>query len=711
MFGFPARVGTVPALQGAPPRMNLGEPALKRPTQMKRPITCGIFARGILAAGGAALLLAGPARSADVTAYSVRKAQLFVQSNEEDAPISTFPPYAAIARVEGDVSAILGAEVRTPGFGLSFPLTENAAGDAFEVSFPAQSIDDLNTLFGSGTYTITVDSENDGFNFSQLDLSGGGFPADIPRVSNFLAAQSIDPEADFTLNWNASSHPFELVIEDDGGFRIYAVSGTGTSAVIPAFTLGADAMFTARLRFLNTTDEDASSIPGATGRAGFYNETSLQIWTGEENGGGGGEDTEPPMLVITNPLDGAANVPVSSVVTFIFSEPMTPSHQIQWSANVNAASVSYSWLGDTTLIATYPGGWPADAEVTWQLDTESFTDVAGNSLAFAAEGSFSTGAGSVDPCDGGPGQDSGQGFALLQKLVHYVQTGNAEPVFDAENEAVFYAMYRGASNQTINAVNISGPALDETLLPTFGFYTFNEVFGSASALDAAYAAGEYTMAASSTEGAFEASLAVGTAAEATIPRILNLEEMRTMDVSSPFILTFNGIPGAGENDSISISFSGGDGSTFFAPDPCGNIELPATATSIEIPAGTFSSGVTYEGSIIYSRMTDMDSTSIPDTFATASLTASTRFTITIGGGVNPEPAPPSWLAPVRNGDGTIFFPLAADAGAVLVIEATSDFETWTVVGTEVAADGNAAVTVPSDESHRYFRAKIELTVE
>ena len=55
--------------------------------------------------------------------------------------------------------------------------------------------------------------------------------------------------------------------------------------------------------------------------------------------------------------------------------------------------------------------------------------------------------------------------------------------------------------------------------------------------------------------------------------------------------------------------------------PCGRSPVRPPAADPTLRPFTFTTGGTYEGTITYSRMTDMDSTSVPDTFASASISA------------------------------------------------------------------------------------------
>ena len=189
---------------------------------------------------------------------------------------------------------------------------------------------------------------------------------------------------------------------------------------------------------------------------------------------------EGPSLAFNSPENGATGVAVNSPVTFFFTEEMAQTHSIEWSSNVNPANLSYSWSFGMLLTVTPPqGGFPANATITWKLNptannANNFKSASGTELPVGQfQGSFTTAAGGSgdpnDPCNPNGG-DNGLGFGSIYKVVNYTQTGDQAPVLDTESAAVFTASYRGASNQTVNAVSITGPGVSMNLTNAFGFF-------------------------------------------------------------------------------------------------------------------------------------------------------------------------------------------------------------------------------------------------
>jgi hypothetical protein len=668
---------------------------------------------GSLSSGVVATLLItfGTSQAADVRSFTAAKGRVYTQSSAA-APVPQQSPFVFRATVEGDLSAISGATVRPPSaFASEIEIPPNDAGTRLELSMPFPDLTSMGFIFGSGDYRFTFDTDSSGFDLAQLTLSGTVFPTAIPQIANF----TVSANADFTLNWNGigDATGWGLIINGPDG-EVFAETGTGTNLTIPGGTLDTDTLYTARLRFFKELDSETQAVPGAIGTAELFNETEFTIETGA--GGGGGGDTSPPILFSTTPVNNAVNTPINSTVTFNFSEAMAQTHAITWSPNVNANGFSYQWSnGGRSLVATYNGNLPANATITWQLNATpsnpaNFRDLAGNQLPSGVfQGSFTTGT-SVsdpnDPCNPNGGGDDGRGFGTLTKALNFVQTGNNAPVVDAEMAAVFTGMYRGASNQNVTAVTVSGPAGNKAMSNLFVFYFLSETYSSGAALETAVPVGNYTINAT---GAGSATVALGNPTQLPVPRINNLVELGSMNVSNNFTLNFAPFTGAGANDSIFISISEDDGNgEFHAPDICKNIQLPVTATSVVIPANTFQVGKKYSGSISFNRNGTFNENAIAGTTVSSSTSVTTKFGFTASGGGNQQPTAPRWTSSRRNANGTLSFTVTADIGARLVIESTTNFSSWTPVVTNTVVTGSYELTVdPAQAQRAIYRARVQ----
>ncbi|MFB3895955.1 MAG: Ig-like domain-containing protein [bacterium] len=105
-------------------------------------------------------------------------------------------------------------------------------------------------------------------------------------------------------------------------------------------------------------------------------------------------DTTPPILVSSNPANGAYNVStVIRVVSFTFNEPMWINPSIRWDG-IDSNNVIYSWSTDgRILLCTFPNQWYQNISITWTLnpDDENYqmTDMSGNTLP-TTTGNFTT---------------------------------------------------------------------------------------------------------------------------------------------------------------------------------------------------------------------------------------------------------------------------------------------------------------------------------
>lgn len=136
------------------------------------------------------------------------------------------------------------------------------------------SVAGLDAAYPSGNYTATVQRSAGGSQSAVVSLPTTAWPP-VPRISNYTAAQSINPAANFVLNWDSFSGAgaqsgLSLTISD-GANTIFqttdpctgpTVPATSTLVTIPANSLSAGKTYTGRLTFSNTTGFDTNSIPG-----------------------------------------------------------------------------------------------------------------------------------------------------------------------------------------------------------------------------------------------------------------------------------------------------------------------------------------------------------------------------------------------------------------------------------------------------------------
>lgn len=670
--------------------------------------TTGLMAAVAL---GAAPSVAG----SDIQAYTISKGRLYQQDSAQ-APQAVFGiPFVFLAALySNDLAAVVDASFESPT-GLSLPLGTGLSDNELTWEQPFDSESSLNATYPAGTYTMTFDTENDGFTSVSLSLPAASFPTAVPQIANFAMAQAIDAEADFVLSWNAftgatGEDHYELSVNDENGFEVFSSLDVGTSVTIPAGTLSAEQSYEASLRFVHELGRNTTGYPGALGTAEIYNETSFSIAT-KAGGGGGGDDTTPPSLVSVSPVNGAKDVALLTPVVFTFSEPMATAQSMQWSANGIPIQVLANWGSDTILAVFAAAGLPSNSVISWTLNPtpngpSNIKDVAGNPLP-TISGSFTTvGGGPVDPCNN-PGPSSG--FYNISKTVSYVQTGTEAPVPDPEMPPTFGAGYAAPQGKTSTGAALRLP--NGTSKPMNGFqgtFFLSEEFEGLAALEGAYPAATYNIEATGgTLGNATGPLALPSLLGIPKPQVSNLAGFAAMDPTKDFTLSFGAFTGAQANDGISLSLTGNNGKSIYWPDECRNRTLANTATSVVIPANTFGAGEPIRGTIMFTRGSVPNTTSIPGASGYASASIETQFSVTLGGGGGPGVAP-VWSNPTLNPGQMGTFVLQGETGRTYVIETATQLNNWTPYSTNVAANGSVTVQVTTaTPAARFFRARVQ----
>ncbi len=134
----------------------------------------------------------------------------------------------------------------------------------------------FNTNFPAGNYTFKVSAISSN---QQVTVSlPATMPPNAPQVSNYTAAQSINPSQPFTLTWNTFTNGGSadwILFQIDGGpsgiiFQTpdygqpNALNGTAASVTIPAGTLPANSTNNAALGFLHiTASTNGPTVTGA----------------------------------------------------------------------------------------------------------------------------------------------------------------------------------------------------------------------------------------------------------------------------------------------------------------------------------------------------------------------------------------------------------------------------------------------------------------
>jgi len=221
------------------------------------------------------------APSSDVLDYYAMKQEAFFQTGPSNViPDTNHGPFNAIY---GIVQSSLGT---VPIANLDLPLGGQAAfppgssGLELEIYNTFSSQQALDGAYPAGNYTFAMATMDNGFQSPVLAMPVLAYPA-AQRVSNYAAAQAINPSGSFMLQWSnppdATTNDYtEVFVTDANGSLVFstaapatnlaaALNGTVTSVVMPANTFKLGAAYTGVVSFIRITNVNATGYPGAVG--------------------------------------------------------------------------------------------------------------------------------------------------------------------------------------------------------------------------------------------------------------------------------------------------------------------------------------------------------------------------------------------------------------------------------------------------------------
>jgi hypothetical protein len=184
----------------------------------------------------------------------------------------------------------------SPFGGFAF-LTESFASQAaLDAAFPAQA-------YALQARDFTAPEAQQVVEQVVFTVPAAAYPP-VPRVTNFEAAQAVNPAAAFALNWEAfagatTNDALTLLVEDAEGNVVFEapdtcagrpLPATATAVTLPAGTLATNQAYTAALSFFRVAGQPGPFL-GGTGVVALAQVTRLPVRTA----GGGGPAT-PPVL-------------------------------------------------------------------------------------------------------------------------------------------------------------------------------------------------------------------------------------------------------------------------------------------------------------------------------------------------------------------------------------------------------------------------------
>ena len=231
-------------------------------------------------------------KSPDARFWGLVKGQWLIQSGTGTPVLDGPIPYRSYVFVEPSApDAVTNASLRLPsGTPFPFPLKLAAYDGSWSSSQSYSNKASLDAAVPPGTYQLTIATLHDGTRTLPLYAPPDAYP-NTPRISNYTAAQEINPNQDFVLTWDAfaggTTNDYVSLAMYSSGLKVFqtpdepwkdgALNGLSNSVRIPAYTLGGGSNFYAKLMFLKATSVDRTSFPAAMGVVGYFKTTEFPL--------------------------------------------------------------------------------------------------------------------------------------------------------------------------------------------------------------------------------------------------------------------------------------------------------------------------------------------------------------------------------------------------------------------------------------------------
>jgi len=416
-----------------------------------------------------------------------------------------------------------------------------------------------------------------------------------------------------------------------------------------------------------------------------------------------------PQLSSVTPPDGATDIAVTSGFVFEFDQPMDTSvilapsfppffvGNFEVSAGAESPIFDSLWSNDgrTLTAQLFVGELPTGTLIEWTLNpaggAELLVSEGGGPLA-TVSGSFTTegqSTGGDADCDGVPDT---WGFYGIFKGANYEQASTADPLPAADYPYTFGALVGSPeAGAPLSAGSLRFPdGSSQDLDSGFGTLSFLSSPPSESLLDSLFPAGSYTLRFTQTGEPDRVIPMAMPANSVPVPKLANFDEAQTISAAQDFVLLWNQFDAAGPDDQISLTVESDFSANiiFQAPDLCVPSELPATATSVVIPANTLLPDQIYTATLTFSTAFYLSTDAVPEMSGSGTVARATTFTLdtSTGGTGQAVPATLSSVLPISSGNPR--FDVSGSVGHTYSIERTATLinPSWLNVGT-VTMDG------------------------
>ena len=403
-----------------------------------------------------------------------------------------------------------------------------------------------------------------------------------------------------------------------------------------------------------------------------------------------------PTIVSVVPAAGATGVTTSSQVVFTFSEAMfTPATTVVFT-NLTTQAILVStpaWNSGGTVLTCTPlsSSWPGGTTIGWGVVgfNASYVQLTGTTTgSFSTAGSSGTGTNAITQVSVG-------------RALTYDQYSTGLPTPDTNAAYSFIGNVTLASNLTATSMTVQLPTgsvsnlVQNIAKPEQWFLVNNST--NQTVFDSVFPSGTYLFNLQAGASNQQVTVVLPTSmSQPGAPHTTSFTAAQSVDPTLPFTMTWDAFPGGASTDYIAVAVGYWDiaalGST--------NV-LNGLATSLVIPANTLQPSSNYDASITFYRYvaTSNNVFGTPANIVAYKVTT-THFNLTTIGAVRPV------ISNVLKSAGSMSFNLTGFSGQVIVVEASTNLQSWTPVSTNTLVNGTSAFTDSTWTNYplRFYRA-------
>jgi len=563
------------------------------------------------------LLVSTNSHALDVNFVVVLKSQRFQQlgrdlvtlTEEEDEDQLAFEALAFGAAAD----SIATASVQVPG-GPLLPMLQQGPGVPLWGTEEGWSSPlELNDARPDGGYTVHLSTRNEGAQAVAVSLAGATYPP-VPRVTNFVALQSINPSADRSVTWpsmggtNMDFIMFTVrdpdtdatVFETPGPGAAGALDGTAIQVTIPAGRLQPGRIYRAELLTVKTASYANTYCPAI---GGCSRSVTLNLTTSTTSST---QSLNSELIRISPGYQ--RDVARNSLISLRFSRAMNPAvNPVSW-LGVDPADMTYIWTdSNRILLCKHDGNLPASTYIEASVNLADFRDV--NNQPLHGSGIYGFWTAAADP--GAPDDVSA---CRLIKARGYLQTG-AAPVasglYGCESEVEPSAFNRVKEPLTLAiAANSTNGRLQQDEWD--GEFALDATFPDKGSLDQFFPNGNFAFTLNTIkDGPQAVTLSLGATDDyPAAPSISNLAALQSINHAAPAVVSWTAPAGWNQSPSVGNTFieieieNDQGNEVFYAGPDSGTI----SANGCTIPAGTLWPGRSYHVWLSFTKIKDVDST-------------------------------------------------------------------------------------------------------